>query len=88
MQRICDTSIQEGAPFYRCSENQPRPLPQAISRRTFEGEECSEQAGAYHQLRRGRPRRYGLQAKKRKVIHFISTAGAANTFDGDDLYMQ
>jgi len=30
----------------------------------------------------------GYKYNKRKVIHFIATAGAANTFDGDDPYMQ
>jgi hypothetical protein len=30
----------------------------------------------------------GDKYSKRKVIHFIATAGAANTFDGDDPYMQ
>jgi hypothetical protein len=30
----------------------------------------------------------GYKYNKKKVIHFISTAGAANTFDGDDPYME
>jgi deoxyribodipyrimidine photolyase len=30
----------------------------------------------------------GYTYNKRKVIYFTATAGAANTFDGDDPYMQ
>jgi hypothetical protein len=30
----------------------------------------------------------GYKYNKRKVIHFIATGGAANTFDGDDPYKQ
>jgi hypothetical protein len=30
----------------------------------------------------------GYKYDKRKVIHFIATAGACNTFGGDDPYMQ
>jgi hypothetical protein len=30
----------------------------------------------------------GYKYNKKKVIHFISTTGAANTFDGDDPYME
>jgi hypothetical protein len=78
-----------GAPLYYCREDQPRPLPQAIC---IEGHLTdmsdvsrlvltTELKGVDHVA-------MGYKCNKRKVIHFIANARAANTLDGDDSYMQ
>jgi hypothetical protein len=84
----CDTSIQEGAPFYRCSSKNHARFPKQYLEEHLKDKSVGGRLVLTTNLEGVDLVAMGYKYNKRKVMHFIATAGAANTFDGDDPYMQ